>query len=353
MKLSLSCFVALICLSSTGWADVVTLKNGDRVTGDLVTIQGGTLQLKTDKLGTISIPMASVAAYSATKPVAVITKGQTPMQGMLQLMPSGDWQVTAANGQVQTIAAAKVDTIMPSADYQKLVGPAPKLWQAWNGSASLGYSVQSGNQQTNNLATTISAVRDRPPAPIFSPHWRTNFDFTSLFSHAHEDGNTVTSRTVTANLTQDYVFTEDNFLFIIGQANHVSTQGLYLQQTYGGGYGRTLVKTSRTRFAVTAGPTFVQEKFFTGLLTRTAQALIAETLGTQVTKQVRIDHFFQFYPDLINRGQYRFDTSTVASVKLSRKFSANASVIDLYLSNPPAGNRSNNITFSVGLGYAF
>jgi putative salt-induced outer membrane protein YdiY len=335
-----------------GWADVVTLKNGDRITGTMITIQGGTLQLKSDTAGTLSIPMAKVATFSPTKPVAVIIKGQEPIQGMLQLMPSGDWQVST-NGQVQTIAAAKVDTIMPADEYAKLVGPAPKPWQAWKGTASLGYSVQSGNQQTSNLATGLTAVRDRPAAPIFSRHWRTNFDFSSLFSHAHEDGNTVTSRTVTANLMQDYVFTEENFLFFMAQANHVSTQGLYLQQTYGGGYGRTLIKNARTRFAVTAGPTYVQEKFFTGLLTRTAEALIAETLGTQVTKQLRIDHFFQFYPDLVNRGQYRFDTSTVAAISLPHKFSANASIIDLYLSNPPAGNRGNNVTFTVGIGYSF
>jgi putative salt-induced outer membrane protein YdiY len=344
--------LAVVCLASSARADVVTLKNGDRITGALVTIKGGTLTLKSDTLGTTSVPLANVATYSAEKPVEVITKGQEPVQGTLAITPSGDFLVTV-NGQAQTIPAAKVDTIMPAADYQKLIVEAPNLWQAWSGNASLGYSVQSGNQHTNNLATSLSAVRERQAAPIFSPHWRTNFSFTSLFSHASEDGSTVTSRTLTANLTQDYLVTADNFLFVLGQANHVSTQGLYLQQTYGGGYGRSLVKNARTTFSVTAGPTYVQEKFFTGLLTQTAEALVAETLGSQITKQVRIDHYFQFYPDLINRGEYRFNTSTVFSVKLTNKFSVNASVLDLYLSNPPPSDQKNNISFSTGIGYSF
>ena len=132
MKLALISLLTLICLAGAAYADVVTLKNGDRITGTLVTIKGGTLQLKSDILGDLSIPMAKVATYSVDKPVAVIIKGQEPVQGTLELTPSGDWQVKA-NGQTQTIAAAKADTIMPAATYQSLIVAAPKPWQAWKG----------------------------------------------------------------------------------------------------------------------------------------------------------------------------------------------------------------------------
>jgi hypothetical protein len=359
LKLTLAIFLSLICLASLGRADVATLKNGDRVTGTLVMIKGGTLQLKTDNLGVVSIPMAKVATYSVDKPVAVVIKGQEPVYGTLELLSSGDWQVKAANGQVQTVAAAKPELIMPAADYDKLE-VAPSLWQAWKGTASLGYSIQNGNQETNTLTTSITGARERPATPIFEAHWRTSFDFTTLFSHAEAKlptppfpvTSTVTSRTLTSNLRQDYLFSASNFVFVFGQLNHVSTQDLYLQQTYGGGFGRDVVKNARTTFSVLGGPTYVQEKFFDGLLTRTAELLVGETLGEQFSKRLRLDHYFHFYPDLIHGGQYRFDTSAVLSFKLSNKLLVNASVIDLYLSNPPTGEK-NNITFSTGVGYSF
>jgi putative salt-induced outer membrane protein YdiY len=347
----LTSFLALVCLSGIGRADVATLKNGDRVTGTLVTIKGGVLQLKTDNLGNISIPMAQVAAYAAGKPVVVVIKGREPLRGTMELLPSGDWQVTA-NGRAQTIAAAKVELVMPAADYDKLE-MAPEPWQAWKGTASLGYSLQNGNQQTNTLTTTITAARERPATPIFERHLRTSFDFTTLFSHAHQDSSTVTSRTLTSDLRQDYLFTADNFVFVLGQVNHVSTQGLYLQQTYGGGFGRDVIKNARTTFSILAGPTFMQQKFFTGLSVHTAELLVGETLGEQFTKRIRLDHYLQFYPDLIHTGHYNFNTSTVLSLKLSNKLSVNASAIDLYLSNPPPGNEKNNITVSMGVGYSF
>ena len=359
MKLTLTTLAALICLAGVGHADVATLKNGDRVTGTLVTIKGGNLQLKTANLGIVTIPMAQVATYSSDKPVAVVIKGQEPVRGILELLPSGDWQIRGENGKVQTIGAAKPEVIMPAEDYQKLE-QAPGMLQGWKGAASLGYSLQNGSQETDTLTTSLAASRERPATPIFERHMRTTFDFTTLFSHAEQKTLTqpfvvtgeVSSRTLTADLRQDYLFSPDNFVFAFGQVNHISTQAVYLQQTYGGGFGRDVVKNAHTVFSVLAGPTYVQEKFFDGLLTQTIELLVGETLGEQFSKRLRLDHYLHIYPDLIHGGQYRFDTSAVMSYKLSNKFSVNASVIDLYLSNPPTGEK-NNVTFSAGVGYTF
>jgi len=348
----LASLLTLVCLTSSAHADIVTLKNGDRVTGTLATIKGGTLQLKSEILGTLNIPMAQVATYSVDKSVAVIIKGQEPVKGALELTPSGDWQVKA-HGQTQTIAAAKVDTIMPADSYQKLVVATPKPWQAWKGNASLGESIQHGNQQTNTFTTTVNAVRERPETPIFQSHLRTNFGFMTLLSHANEDGNSVTSRTLSTNLQEDFLFTPTNFVFGLAQLDHISTEGLYLRQTYGGGLGKDVIKSSRTTFSLIGGLTFQHQKFFSGSSDQTANGLVGEKFGEQFTKRIRLDHSLNFYPNLSQGGEYRFDTSTALSLRLNNRLSLNTSVIDLYLSNPPAGNQKNNITFSTGIGYSF
>jgi putative salt-induced outer membrane protein YdiY len=352
LKPALTSLLALICFSSSARADVVTLKNGDRVTGALVTIKGGTLQLKSDILGNLAIPMAKVATYSVAKRVAVIVKGQEPVQGTLALMPSGDWRVKA-NGQTRTIAAAKVDTIMPADTYQKLVVVTPKPWQAWNGLASLGDTIQHGDQQTNTFTTTVNMVHERPAAPIFQPHLRTNFSSTTLLAHADKTGNTVTSRTLTANLRQDYLFSPRDFVFGMAQFDHISTQSLYLRQTYGGGFGRGVIQNSRTTFVLTGGVTLQHEKFITGEWDQGARGLVGERLGEQLSKRVRLDTGLNYYPDFLHVGEYRFDTTTVFSVRFSTRLAFNTSFIDLYLSNPPAGNQKNNATFSTGITYLF
>lgn len=354
---SITCaVVSLLLLAAACQADVVTLKNGDRVTGTLVTAKGGNLELKSDILGDLTIPMAQVTSFSATKPAVVVMKGKEPLQGKLELDSSGNWKVTTSSGP-QTVKAASADLVMPAESYQSLE-KAASPWQDWKGSASLGYSIQRGDQSTSSFATNVTAVRERPETPIFERHWRTDFTLTTLLSGATQTSTTgttetVNSRTVSTNLREDYVFTPTNFVFGFAQFDHVGAQGLYLRQTYGGGYGHDLIKTSRTEFSLLGGLAYVHEKFFDGSFDSSPQALAGEKLGMQITKRIRLDHDLNFYPDLSNGGQYRFDTATTLSAKLSGKFSLNTGIIDLYLSNPASGGKKNNVNFTTGIGYTF
>lgn len=352
MKHLLCICVALMLTVALAEADVATLKNGDHVTATFVDVKDGKLDLHSDTLGDVSIPLAQVASFSAEKPVTVVRKNNQTVEGQLALQPSGDWQVTA-NGKSQAIAASDVTLIMPTGAYQKTQVSTANPLKEWKGSASLGYSLQRGNQQTTTFTGTVNAVRERPAEPIFQPHWRTNFDLMTLLSHAEQGTAFVTSHTLSTDVRPQYLFTENNFVFGLAQLDHVSTEGLYLRQTYGGGYGRDMIKDSRTTFSLLGGLTYVHEKFFTGDWDQSAEALIGEKLGLQFSKRVRLDHDLNFYPNLSNTGQYRFDTATTISAKLAGKFSLNAGVIDLYLSNPPAGNKKNDVTFTTGIGYTF
>jgi putative salt-induced outer membrane protein YdiY len=242
---------------------------------------------------------------------------------------------------------------MPASDYHSLVEHTAQPWQDWKGNASLGYGLQYGNQQTRTFTTTINAVRERPETPSFTPHWRTNFHLTTLLSSSTQNNVFIDSRNLSTDVRPQYLFRAADFIFGLVQFDHISTQGLYLRQIYGGGYGHDLIKNSRGTFSVLGGLTYVHEKFFNGDWDDSADALIAEKLGYQFSERVRLDHDFNFYPNLAHTGEYRFETATTLSAKLAGKFSINAGVIDLYLSNPPPGNKKNTVTFTTGIGYIF
>jgi len=196
-------------------------------------------------------------------------------------------------------------------------------------------------------------VRERPEAPIFQDHTRTNFGIMTLLSHSSEDNSSITSHTFSTNLREDFLFTPTNFVFGMAQLDHISTEGLYLRQTYGGGFGRDVIKKPRTTLSLIGGLTAQHEKFFSGEEDETLNGLVGEKLGEQFTKRIRFDQSLNFYPNITQGGEYRFDATATLSVKLFNRFSFTTSAIDLYLSNPPAGNEKNNITLSTGIGYSF
>lgn len=349
----LACVIfALTCVAASARADIVTLKNGDRVTGAFVTVKDGKLELKSDLLGDLAIPVDKVASFAASKTVAVVVKGKDAVQGQLELSSSGDWQITA-DGRSQTIAAASVEMILPAEAYNAMVNHTAKPWQDWKGAATLGYSLQRGDQNTSSFASTLAAVRERPATPNFKSHFRTNFGLTTLLSKATQGVTSVSSNTLSTSLREDFLFSPDNFVFALAGIDHVGAQGLYLRQTYGGGYGRTLFNRSRASFSVLAGITAIHEKFFTGAHDQTMAILVGEKLTLQINKRVHLEHNLNFYPNLSNTGQYRFDTSTTLAASLGKRFNLTTGIIDLFLSNPAGGSQRNNVAFTTGVGYTF
>jgi putative salt-induced outer membrane protein YdiY len=362
LKKILLTLIAFIPFAAATRADVVTLKNGDRVTGTFVTVKDGKLELKSDILGDLQIPVDKIASFSAEKPAAVVMKGQEPVEGTLALAPNGDWQVTAAGKAETTIAAANVTLIMPAETYDALENHTAKPWQDWKGNLSLGYAVQNGNQNTSSFSTNITAFRERPAAPIFKSHFRTDFTLTTLLSYAAqtttntEGGTTTTTvdaHTLSSTLRESYLFSPSNSVFVIGQLDHISPESLYLRQTAGGGYSRILINNARWNFSVQGGITYIHEKFFTGAFDESAAALAGETLAVQFTKRVKMTHNFTFFPSFSSTAGYRFNTATNLAAAIGKGFSLNTGFTDFYLSNPPPAGLHNNPAFITGLGYAF
>ena len=350
----LTYLVVIIALAAVvGRADVITLKDGERLVGQWESVKDGNVMFKSDTLGEMTIPVSKVKSLSSSKPVIVLEQSGSTLQGQLGLAPSGNWRITR-DGKTQEVAASSVRTIMTQTEYQSLVEHHAKLWQDWKGNASFGYSIQRGDQQTSAINALVGATRERPEAPIFIRHFRTNYSLLMLFSKAQENGVSVQSNTITTLLREDYLFTPSNFFFGFGQLDHIQTQGIYLRQTYGGGFGHDFIHTARTTFSGLAGITFVNTKFYTGgPAVQSAEALLGETLSIALTKNIHFDHYLNFYPNLSNTGEYRFDTSSSLALKLFSQVTANVGLIDLYLSNPTPGNHKNNVAFTTGVGYSF
>jgi putative salt-induced outer membrane protein YdiY len=341
-------------------ASVVILKNGERLAGTWVNVQGGNLTFKSDTLGQVTIPVAKIKSFTATKPAVIVRTDRSTARGQLKLLPSGNWQVSQ-NGRVQVVPASKVNVIMPESQYTSLVNHKAAPWQDWKGNANLGYSVQSGNQQSNIISINVAATRERPPAPVFRRHFRTTYSLTMLYSTVRQNGSSISANTLQTNLREDYLFTPDDFVFVSGELDHIQPQGLYLRQTYGGGFGRDLIHSSRTMFSVLGGLTFVNQKLYTvppstappPPASQYAEVVVGETLNMALTKRIHLNHFLNFYPNLTSTGQYYFNTTTGLAMTLTSRFTANVNFVDQYLSNPLPGTTKNNVALTLGIGITF
>ena len=75
-----------------GRTDVVTLANGDRITGEIVRLERGRLEFKTDDAGTLYLEWDKLSSLVSTRPVEVLTTDSRRFLGSLG--PAADRSIT-------------------------------------------------------------------------------------------------------------------------------------------------------------------------------------------------------------------------------------------------------------------
>jgi hypothetical protein len=70
--------------------DIIILKNGDRVTGEIKTLEAGLLEFKTDTMGTVRIEWRFISEIISSKHQSIETAAGQRLLGTLQKPSSGD-----------------------------------------------------------------------------------------------------------------------------------------------------------------------------------------------------------------------------------------------------------------------
>src|SRR6187401_529612 len=77
-------FLAAGIAHAQGRTDVVTLANGDRITGEVVRLERGRLELKTDDAGTLSFEWDKLVSVVSKRQVEVLTTAGVRYFGSLE-----------------------------------------------------------------------------------------------------------------------------------------------------------------------------------------------------------------------------------------------------------------------------
>jgi len=129
-------------------------------------------------------------------------------------------------------------------------------------------------------------------------------------------------------------------------------QALNLRSIFGGGLGYHAIKNDRTTLDFLGGVNYTHENYT--MFNRNFAAL---TLGEELTHKVGgstlITQRFYFFPALSDSGAYRgtFNFGTVT--KINKWFGWQNAFGDIYVSNPPAGKKQNDLIFTTGLNVSF
>jgi hypothetical protein len=290
-------FVAcLLTIASAGAArgqpktDVVTLANGDRITGEIVTLERGRLEFKTDDAGTLTLEWDKLASLVATRRFEVLTTDGLRYVGSLGGAPERSITVSSETGAVPLLMA-EVTLITP-------IGRG--FWRQLEGTIDAGYSYSrsSGVGQLNlNSTTTMRRVASR--ARLTASLTQTEKD---------DDGG----RDDRAAVELSYLRYPWQRWFVLGAGRFESNEslGLVLRSQAGAAIGPRLVNSNRAQVVAGAGLAVNNEQGVDVEATQNVEALLM--FGSSYFRYDRpktnFDFNLQYYPSLSNAGRQRLQT---------------------------------------------
>ncbi|MBS7663785.1 DUF481 domain-containing protein [Pseudomonas lalucatii] len=112
MLLRILSFSMLFTLVSPLWADTVWLANGDRLSGEIVLLDGGKLALKTRYAGQVLIDWQDIDTLRSDKPLLLRRRG-LDSQHSRQLAAAGSGMVRVIDTTTETVPLASITRLVP------------------------------------------------------------------------------------------------------------------------------------------------------------------------------------------------------------------------------------------------
>jgi putative salt-induced outer membrane protein len=363
-KLEVLALFAFLGFSTALFADQVTLKNGDRLTGTVVKSDGKELVLHTDVAGDVTLKFDAIQEIKTDAELHVTFKGGKTAVGPVTTTDGKLEVATKTSGAVEA-PKENVTLIRNDAEqqaYDKSLHPG--LMHGWNGGINVGFSVARGNSETENLALAFNAVHP------------TLHDKITLYESSINTTNNLSTPSTVASLQQGGFRYDRDLkpkLFVFGAGDFMANalQFLDLRQVYTGGFGFHAIKSDRTILDFLGGLNYTHETYSNGTLlvpatppnpavyesygktNKFAALTLGEELDQKLGKSTVLTQNLGFFPNLQQTGEYRFTFNLGTVTKIKKWLGWQNQFGDIYVSNPPTGSKSNDVIFTTGLNIAF
>lgn len=221
----------------------------------------------------------------------------------------------------------------------------PKPDGLWRGALGAGITATAGNTDSVTYAINGDAVKQTPRDKIRGY-------VQAVYGRRESDSGAAerTSDLLRAGGAYDRNMNERAFGFGALDLERNRLIDLDLRSVVAGGVGYHVIKREGLTFDVSTGPAYNREQYSTE--TRDAlEWLIAEESSHALTPTVSFRQRLALYPNLTDRGEYRFVFDAGVVFKINNSWNATVTLNNRYQSNPRPGVEKNDLLFVTGLQY--
>jgi len=341
----------ILLLASAASADQISMKDGDRITGDIVKKDGDTVTVKSKNFGTVTLKWTDVATVKSDQPINVSLSDGKTVKANIETR-DGRIQV-AAPGAPQTVDPKDVVTLRNDAEqriYERFLHPG--LLDLWTITGGLNLAGAKGNAQTFTLTTPINFVRA-------SNTTRTTAYFNSIRSSATVNGvNSQTAEAVRGGWAYNRDLTKKIFANLFNDYEYDKFQALDLRVVIGGGVGYDFWSRETSRLSVVGGIDWNREAFgasgsSVAFTRNSAEFYWGNDFNYKLNARTSLVQSFRMFDNLSNSGEYRINADLGATTQLTKWLNWNVALSERYLSDPVPGRKKSDFLYSTGVGFSW
>jgi hypothetical protein len=334
----------LLCLSTAVHAssrlktDIVSMKNGDKITCEIRSLDQGQLTIKQDYANsTVVLDWKAVDHIETKQPFVIVDTKGNAFSG--QLSESPDEHIVSVTG-------AEKNGI-PHKDVVSIQQTGETFLHRLRGSIDVGTSFAQSNSQKN--LTMQSDLNYQATTRVFSLTSSTQF----------------TSQQKTNNTSETTIKTEyfkqlrKSNWYSGGIANFLSSseQQINLRTTLGAALAVRPIYTNKTNLSFIGALAYTVEKDASNTTSRTSANSIDAAAAVQYSTfrfdSTSFDTTVWVYPSLTTAGRVRMTLNQDIYFKFYKDFYFRASFYDNYDNRPVVGAPSNNVGASSTVGWSF
>ena len=329
--------VLVLCLITAANADQVVFKNGDKISGQVETLDSGQLKIKSAVAGEITVDMKDVATFSTDHPVDIVTSDH---QKLHEQIAAGDADhIKAGNTVLDLAALAKINP--------------PE--QKWTGTIVANGAIARGNTNTDDFGIAVNAMLRRIDEERNVNDRLTlngNYNIGRQKDAASGEKITTTDNWMTSG-KYDRFWTPKFYGYGLMEVDHDRIAALNYRLSPGVGLGYQWVEKPEFNFFTEAGVSYVFEKYTNDGNDDRVALRLAYHFDKKLNDTVSVFHDLEWLPAFDDPSDYNLNVDAGLRANLTKTMFAEFKFLWNRDSTPAPGAEKNDLKYLLGVGWTF
>ncbi|MDP9038614.1 MAG: DUF481 domain-containing protein [Acidobacteriota bacterium] len=346
--------------------DVLVFTNGDQLSGTLLRGVGNSVTFRSDMAGEITVSLDKVRELRSSGSFAVLRKDVPVTRASVTpgtlIYGDGKLTVAAPTSTPEVVAPTQIGYIIDQPTYDMELERKPSARYGWHGNVNGGATVVRSTADGNTYSAGINLSRTIPAVPYLPARNRTIFNLQETYGKLTQPVIPQTSPASPPSIALTSIFHTDaerdeyvsSRFYALAQTSfdHNYSQGLELQQVYGGGIGWTPIKTPIEQLDVKADIHYENQQFQNPASNLDlVGSTISETYRRNLPRRLVLTEAASVLPAWNNTSAYSANGSVSLALPLLRRLSLTVTSADSFLNDPSPGFRKNSFQFVTGASY--